>query len=209
VAGVLLLSVMVVRLWYLQVLNTKSFHSTVVSEAYQVDQAPAPRGVIETRNGIPLVTNQAEEEITMSRADAQQHPQVVGAVAALVGQSAATIDADLANPQYTAYQQIPVAENASVTQLTTLGQDPGDFPGVKSQVLSVRSYPYGTTASHLLGYVTPITQAELKQYKNDGYQLGAQFGQSGLEAEYQQYLRGTPGKDLVEVNAQGNTIGVT
>jgi len=208
VAGVLLLSVMVVRLWYLQVLNTKSFHSTVVSEAYQVDQAPAPRGVIETRNGIPLVTNQAEEEITMSRADAQEHPQVVGAVAALVGQSAATIDADLANPQYTAYQQIPVAENASVTQLTTLGQDPGDFPGVKSQVLSVRSYPYGTTASHLLGYVTPITQAELKQYKNDGYQLGAQFGQSGLEAQYQQYLQGTPGQDLVEVNAQGNTIGV-
>jgi len=207
--GLLLLSVMVVRLWYLQVLDTKSFDATVVSEAYQVDEVPAPRGVIETRNGIPLVTNQAEEEITLSRADAQQHPQVVGSVAALVGKSAATIDADLANPQYTSYEQIPVARNATVAELSTLAEHGSQFPGVKSQVLSVRSYPYGTTASHLLGYVTPITQAELKQYKNDGYQLGAQFGQSGLEAEYQQYLRGTPGKDLVEVNAQGNTIGVT
>nr|MDA8071524.1 hypothetical protein [Actinomycetota bacterium] len=68
VTGVVLLSVMVVRLWYLQVLDSKSFTSTVASEAYQVDQVPAPRGVIETRTGVPLVTNQAEEEITLSRA---------------------------------------------------------------------------------------------------------------------------------------------
>jgi penicillin-binding protein 2 len=208
VTGVVLLSVMVVRLWYLQVLDSKSFTSTVASEAYQVDQVPAPRGVIETRTGVPLVTNQAEEEITLSRADAQQYPQVVGAVAALVGRSAAAVDAALANPQYTSYQQIPVARHATVAEITTLAQHPGQFPGVKSQTVSVVGYPFGTVASHVLGYVTPITQAELKQYAKDGYQPGSPFGQSGLEAQYQQQLAGTPGKDLVEVNAQGNTLGV-
>jgi len=206
--GLVLLSVMVVRLWYLQVLDGKQYSNTVVSEAFQVDQLPAPRGIITTRNGIPLVENSADEEIALSRADAEQHPGVVSAVAALTGQSVAAVDQELANPQYTSYQLIPVVHNATVAELTTLATDPGEFPGVKAESVSVRTYPFGTLASHVLGYVTPITQQELQQYKNQGYQPGDQFGQSGLEAEYQQYLRGTPGKELVEVDAQGNTLGV-
>jgi penicillin-binding protein 2 len=206
--GLVLLSVMVVRLWYLQVLDGKQYSSTVVSEAYQVDQLPAPRGIITTRNGIPLVENAADEEIALSRADAQQHPSVVSAVAALTGQSVASVDQELANPQYTSYQLIPVVHNATVQELTTLAENPGEFPGVKAESVSVRTYPFGTLAAHVLGYVTPIDQQELQQYKNQGYQPGDQFGQSGLEAEYQQYLRGTPGKELVEVDAQGNTLGV-
>ena len=203
-----LFSLMVVRLWYLQVLNTKSLTNAVTAQAYRTSQLAAPRGVIVDRNGVPLVQNQAEEEITLSQADAQQHPAVIGALAALTGQSAAAIDTALANPQYTPYQQIPVARNVGVDVLTTLAQHSSAFPGVHAQAVSIRSYPYGTTAAHLLGYVTQISPAELKAYKSQGYQPGDQFGQSGIEAEYQQYLRGTPGTQLVEVDAQGNSVGV-
>ncbi len=207
-AALVLFSLMVVRLWYLQVLNTKSLANTVTAQAYRTSQVPAPRGVIVDRSGVPLVQNQAEEQITLSRADAQQHPAVVGALAALTGQSAAAVDSALANPQYTPYQQIPVAQNVTVAEITTLAQHRAEFPGVQAQAVSIRSYPYGTTAAHVLGYVTQISPSELAAYKSQGYQPGDQFGQSGIEAQYQQYLRGTPGKQLVEVDAQGNSVGV-
>lgn len=203
-----LFSVMVVRLWYLQVLNTGTYNSQVAAQVYKVSHIPAPRGAIEDRTGVPLVTNAAQQEITVSPADVQQNPDLVSNLAALTGKTQATIDHRLANPQYTANQQIPVVQHASVTELMTLAQHRALFPGVVAQSVSVRSYPYGTTAAHELGYVTPITQAELAAEKSKGYQAGDSFGQSGVEAQFQQYLRGTPGKQLVEVNNTGRPVGV-
>jgi penicillin-binding protein 2 len=203
-----LFALVLVRLWYLQVLQTKTYNSQVASEVYQVTQIPAPRGAIEARNGTPLVTNTAQEEITVSRADVQQHPDLIASLAALTGQSQMTLQTALANPQYTADQQIPVVQQATVAELTTLEQHRALFPGVRAVAVSVRSYPYGTTAAHVLGYVTPITQAELAAHKNQGYQPGDSFGQTGIEAEYQNYLRGVPGKQVVEVDSTGKQVGV-
>jgi len=203
-----LFALVIVRLWYLQVLQAKTYNSQVASEVYQVTQIPAPRGAIEARNGTPLVTNSAEQEITVSRAEVQQHPELISNLSALTGQSQLALETALANPQYTANQQIPVVQQATVAELTTLEQHRALFPGVRAVAVSVRSYPYGTTAAHVLGYVTPITQAELAAAKGQGYQPGDSYGQSGIEAEYQSYLRGKPGQQVVEVDSTGKPVGV-
>ena len=206
VVGVCLLSAMVMRLWYLQVLHDQQYVSRVVAEAYRQSLVPAPRGAIVTRTGKVLVSDTAQLEITLSRADAEQHPSVVSSLAALLDRSQTTIQQALADPRYGPNQQIPVDAHATVAQITMFDQHRSQFPGVQAQSMSVRQYPYGTTASHLLGYVTPITQAELAAHP--GAQPGEPFGQSGVEAQYQRYLQGTPGKRVVEVNALGNPVGV-
>ena len=80
------------------------------------------------------------------------------------------------------------------------------------QEVSQRDYPQNQNSgtdvgSAVLGYVSPISEAELKANPNAGYSQASQIGQSGLESEYEQYLRGAPGEQALSVDAQGEVVG--
>ena len=66
------------------------------------------RGLILDRNGNPLVGNQVVEQITLSRVSAAQHPQVIGRLAALLGETTAQVQASIADPRYSLYKPVPI-----------------------------------------------------------------------------------------------------
>jgi penicillin-binding protein 2 len=202
-----LFSLMLVRLWYMQVLDAKAYAQKVTANQVRPVQIPAPRGLIVDRSGGELVNNQVTEDITLSRLSAQQHPGVVGQLAALLGISPAQIQADLNNPRFSLYKPVPVLENAPMQAVAVIKENPDLYPGVAAQVDSQLAYPMGETGAQMLGYARQITSSELAAHPGQGYQQGDQYGQDGLENEYQSYLRGTPGVDKVEVTAQGQAVG--
>lgn len=73
------------------------------------------------------------------------------------------------------------------------------------QVDALRSYAVSSLA-HTIGYVSEITEEEQKG--GSSYNPGDRIGRTGIEAQYERILRGKPGRELVEVNAQGNEIRV-
>jgi penicillin-binding protein 2 len=202
-----LFSLMFVRLWYLQVLDTKGFAQAVTQSRVREVEVPAPRGLILDRSGDVMVGNQVTEDITLSRVAAQQHPEVVGELADLFGITSAQIQADLSNVQYSLYEPVPVMENAPISDVLYIGEHSSQFPGVSATADTTRTYPMGKTGVQVLGYVGGITSAELSAHKSQGYQLGDLFGQTGLEYQYQGALRGSPGVKRVEVDAQGQVVG--
>jgi penicillin-binding protein 2 len=147
------------------------------------------------------------QDITLSRVAAQEHPAVVGQLAALLGIPSAQIEADLANVQYSLYKPVPILENAPLPDVLYIGEHASMFPGVSTVADTNRTYPLGQTGVQMLGYVGQISSAELAAHKSTGYQLGDLYGQSGLENQYESYLRGRPGLDKVEVNAHGQVVG--
>ena len=74
--------------------------------------------------------------------------------------------------------------------------------GVKISTVSIRTYPYDKVASHIVGYVQNVNAEDLKKHKNEGYNSTSVIGRSGIEAAYEEKLRGiTSGKvDLVDKN---------
>ena len=74
--------------------------------------------------------------------------------------------------------------------------------GVKISTVSIRTYPYDKVASHIVGYVQNVNAEDLKKHKNEGYNSISVIGRSGIEAAYEEKLRGiTSGKiDLVDKN---------
>ena len=73
--------------------------------------------------------------------------------------------------------------------------------------MTVRSYtPLGAATANIVGYVGQITSTEMTALKSQGYQPGDQIGQTGIEAEYESYLRGTPGVEKVQVDSQGHVL---
>jgi penicillin-binding protein 2 len=104
---------------------------------------------------------------------------------------------------------VPVADDFPKPGLLYLAEHHDDFGNVVSVAqTTVRSYPLGRTASHLLGYVGAATQEELDAKANSPkpYTPGDEIGKTGTERTYEDELRGTPGVRKLEIDAGGNTI---
>jgi len=208
IAVLLLFGVLVLRLWTLQVVEGKTYAAAVTRNQVRVVSIAAPRGEIVDRNGTVLVSNVPQQEILLSRAEAAQNPGIVGMVAALVGQTPAQVTASINNNQYSPYEPVPVAIGVSTATVQFLQTHQSEYPGVSVQTVAQRTYPQGgTTATHILGYVHGITGGYLAAHPNDGYTQGSQIGVSGIEAQYEPYLRGVDGRQALSVDASGTVEG--
>ncbi len=204
----LLFGVLVLRLWTLQVLDAKSFAAAVTRNQVRVVSVAAPRGEIVDRNNKVLVTNVPEQEILLSRAAAVLHPSIVGLVAALVGQSPTQVKNSVGNNRYSPYEPVPVATGVPASTVQFLQTHQSQYPGVSVETLTQRTYPLGgTAATHVLGFVGDISAAFLKANPNAGYTQGSQVGQSGVEQQYEAYLRGVTGRQALSVDAGGTVVG--
>lgn len=67
-----------------------------------------------------------------------------------------------------------------------------------------RTYVSGNAFGLVLGYVSEISEQELTKMKN--YNLGDRIGRGGLEEQYESFLKGQDGKELIEVDAFGKVI---
>ncbi len=203
-----LLVALVVRLFFLQVLEYRTSAATVYANSLRVTTIPAARGSIMDREGTPLVTNVTTTQIRLSRAEAALHPAIKGTLSSLTGLSVKQINAALNNQQYSPYQPAPIMNDAPPGEVEFIKLHPSEFPGVTVLSTSQRAYPQGGgTAAPVLGYVGPITGAELAAHPNQGYQTDSVIGKSGLEAYYEQYLRGHDGTQTIEVDANNQILG--
>ena len=208
VVVLLLFGVLVLRLWTLQVVEGKTYAANVTRNQVRVVSIAAPRGEIVDRNGTVLVSNVPQEEILLSRAEASQNPSIIGMVAALIGQTPAQVSASVDNNQYSPYEPVPVAVGVSTATVQFLQTHQSEYPGVSVETVAQRTYPQGgSTATHILGYVGDITPAYLAAHPGQGYTQGSQVGVSGIEAQYEPYLRGVDGRQALSVDASGTVVG--
>ncbi len=204
----LLLALLLGRLFVLQILNHSASVSAVYQNSLRTSTTPAPRGLIVDRTGHAMVANVTTTEIQLSRAQANLDPSIKGALSSLTGVSVAQINADLANQQYSPYQPAPIMANAPPGVVEFLKLHPGEFPGVSVLKVTRRSYPDGgSVGSQVLGYVGPITGAEIKAHPHEGYQTDSEIGKTGIESYYESFLRGRDGVRTLEVDAFGNILG--
>ena len=195
------------RLWYLQVLDSSQFQVAAQQNGVRLIYETAPRGRILDRKGRVIVENKIINVLTVDRLIVKKHPEVVGRLAALLGRNPEDIKLAIADPRFSELAPVPLGE-ASAAVITYVAEHAEDFSGaVQVAQEAVRSYPYGSLAAHLLGYVGEINDTELAAHTKDGYRLGDQIGKSGVELAYESALRGRPGVTKLEVDVQGRVIG--
>ncbi len=74
------------------------------------------------------------------------------------------------------------------------------------EVDSLRNYVLKDSLSHVIGYIGQVSKPELDSGEFNDYRGTDWIGKSGIERQYEHILRGTDGKQLVEVNAMGNKV---
>ncbi|MYJ30684.1 MAG: hypothetical protein F4072_12160, partial [Acidimicrobiaceae bacterium] len=201
IVAVCLVAALVARLWYLQVLEHEELQTAASANILRVVYTEAPRGRIFDAKGRILVDNKVVQVVTVDRLafraalDESEQRGVLLELAQIVSRSGRLtkvrhITERLASREYGPFDRVPVAVDIDPDLLLYLGERPDLFPGVSVEERTVRSYPYGELAAHLLGYVGPLTESEYRsvsaQYDPTDpsaktYQPGDEIGKSGVE----------------------------
>jgi penicillin-binding protein 2 len=195
------------RLWFLQVLATTTFQQEARDNSVRFAYTEPLRGLIYDDRGHALVENRESLEVRVNRdamgADAEA---VVLRLSKLLKVPVHALVQRLQTNLYYSYQPIPVAEFVSPHVRDYIAEYRELFPGVDVVPTSVREYPYGRTAAHVLGYDSLIYANEYEKLKDKGYEQTDVIGRTGLEQVYEHFLRGTQGVQKFIVNADGETI---
>jgi penicillin-binding protein 2 len=202
-----LFSMMLVRLWSLQVLQGPAAQRYEQSLSTRTISLAAPRGLILSRDGSVLVANKIMSVVTLSRQTAVNDPGVIQRLAVALAIPTSQINEDLNDQQDSLYEPVPVAVGVPDTTILELTEHPTEFPGVTVNYVAERTYPAGGVGAAMLGYVADITSSQLRALAKDGYLASDVIGQSGVEAQYESWLRGKPGTQVLEVDALGETVG--
>jgi penicillin-binding protein 2 len=208
VLGILALAIFAVlffRLWSLQALQGERYLEAAQGNQLRTIRLEAPRGTIVDRNGKVIVGNVPGTAVKLWVADLPQKGRfkIVENLAAVLdvpaGRLSKEVDTQLADP----LTPITVKTAVHEDQVAYLYEHQEEFPGVQIQQTYLRNYPYGSVAAQILGYVGEISAPELKRKARLGYVLGDKIGKSGIEAQYDRYLRGDAGLAQIRVDSLG------
>ena len=168
----------------------------------------ADRGVIYDRHGVALVANSPAWNLEVIPAalpnDARARAAELSELAHVTDVQETAIVAELlaADP----YGSVRVGPDLSQAQELAINERLPDLPGASIVQRAVRTYIDPLTFGHVLGYVGPLNEAELKRLKPAGYQPGEMIGKVGVEAGLENLLRGKNGWADVEVDARGQIV---
>jgi len=207
--GILVAVVMLVgRLWQLQVMRGESYYERTVSNVVKERYLPSVRGKILDRKGVALADNRPAFNIYAT--PKQWKPETRAELARLLGLSddeLIKIDERLAlGKKRDAKRAIVILEDQGRDRAALVSQMLAKLPGVEVQHEPYRYYPQGDLAAHLVGYMTQMTSTEADKLTNQGYDTSELVGRYGLEAAWENYLRGKKGIERFAVDARGQRL---
>ena len=206
------------RLFYLQVAAGPKYREAALSIQSRDTIYPATRGLIVDSSGVPLALNRTGLAVTIDRLALDKQPDKGVAVLKKLARLLKLQYRDVYRKTRlcgelkvgnrsgcwtgTRYQPIPITKEANADVALQVVERPDEFPGVDATPIAIRNYPgiVGVNAAHVLGYVGPLTDSDLAGINGTTYYRSESIGKSGLEIQYDSYLRGIPGIRTVIVD---------
>ncbi len=99
------------------------------------------------------------------------------------------------------------SEDVTMTTVSQILEKSITYAGIGISEESIREYPDGSIAPHIIGTIGPIYAEEYATLKAEGYKLNDYVGKSGIEKTYEKYLKGKDGVKVIEFDNEGNVIG--
>jgi penicillin-binding protein 2 len=228
-----ILLTLVGRLAYLQVVEADRYTAAANDNRIRQVVTPAARGQVLDNRGVALVSNRTALVVSVTRSIVRSQPErgkpVLDRLAKVIGIPADQIallitpcgeplpGGGVANRKTgcwngSPYQPVPVASYASesdadVARVLRIAEHAEQFPGVTAEYQAVREYPGKSLAAHVLGYLGPLSESDLDQPGNRGLAPGTLIGRAGVEAVYNEALRGTDGVQKLLVDKDSTVTG--
>jgi penicillin-binding protein 2 len=199
------------RLAYLQIVR----HDELLERAENNRTAIVPvvpnRGLITDRNGVVLASNYSAYTLEIT-------PSKVDDLAQTIDQLAEVVDIQPRDrkrfkklvEESRNFESLPIRTRLSDVEVARFAAQRYRFPGVDIKARLFRTYPYGELASHVLGYIGRINQAEKAKIDDaddaDNYRGTEYIGKLGVEQSYEAQLHGQTGVEEIETSAGGRAV---
>ncbi|MGE0868136.1 MAG: penicillin-binding protein 2 [Kofleriaceae bacterium] len=208
VLGLGVFGLLIGRLWQLQVMRGDSYFERTVSNVVKERYLPSVRGKILDRNGVALADNRPAFNIyatpkKLTPAARTELERMLG----LTDDEIAKVSERLAvgvkrDPRHA----VVILEDQGRDRAALVEQSLARLPGVEVHHEPYRYYPQGDLAAHLIGYMSQMTAAEVDRLGDQGYDASELVGRYGLEAAWENYLRGKKGIERFAVDAGGRRL---
>ena len=206
--AVLVIGGLAVKLAQLQVTDGAQLAGMARANTVHRIVLEADRGIIYDRHGVALVANSPVWNLELIPAalpnDARARAADLSELAHITGFQEEAMMAELrgADP----YGSVRVGPDLTEMQQLAINERLPDLHGASIVQHAVRTYVDPTVFGHVLGYVGPLNEAELKRLKPSGYRADEVIGKVGVEAGLENLLRGRNGWADVEVDARGQVV---
>jgi penicillin-binding protein 2 len=211
VMALILAGVLVARFVYLQILRHDHYHTQAEANRISILPIVPNRGLIIDRNGVVLAYNYPAYtlEVTPSKVDKLNETlDDLEKIVEITPRDRKRFNKLLEESRN--FDSLPVRTRLTEDEAARFAVNRYRFPGVEIKARLFRRYPEGTSASHALGYIGRINDADLKKIddeeKTANYRGTDHLGKIGIEQSYEDELHGTTGFEEVETDAGGRAV---
>ncbi len=214
VAGILALvafGLLVSRFVWLQVIQREYYHTLAEANRISVVPVVPNRGIILDRKGQVLAANYSAYTLEVT-------PSKVGNVERAIDELAAVIEVSPRDrrrfrrlqEESKNFESLPIRTRLTEEEVARFAVNRWRFPGFEIKARLFRSYPHGEVASHAIGYIGRINEADVRRIEAAGlttnYKGTDHIGKLGIEGAYEKELHGATGSEQVEIDAGGRAI---
>ncbi|MEC6899569.1 penicillin-binding protein 2 [Photobacterium piscicola] len=210
--GILILTcVLIANLYHLQVEDYSEYKARSNNNSIKLIPVAPNRGRIYDRNGVILADNIPVCSLEIIPDQVKNLSQVLIQLQQLLGISDKEIVAfNKAKSQVQAFKPVTLISHMNNKQVAVFSINEFEYPGGDVDAHLERYYPYGSSLTHLLGYVGKINDRDIaalkKSGKYDNYKATRTIGKLGIEHYYEDLLHGKTGYETVEVNSHGRVV---
>ena len=210
--ALVLFAIVFFRLWYLQVLSGDEYVSQANDNRVREVRIQAPRGDIVDREGQVLVTNRQATVIQVEPGELPEEGPRRDAfyerLARVLRMKPERLERIVTEQQaLLPYANVTVKTDAPRSVLNYLQERKRAYPGVAVTDVYLRRYPHDELAAQMIGTVGEISPEELEDKRYRGVKQGTIIGKDGIEWQYDRYLRGQDGAQLLQVDSMGGYKG--
>jgi len=201
---------LVLRMRSMQVGQADQFRLLAEENRINIRLLPPARGVIQDRNGVVLAGNVQNYRIVMLREEAGDPRAALTRLAALVPLTGDEIERAVRDiMRHRPFVPVTVTDRLTWEEVARVAANAPALPGITPEVGLSRYYPFGPEFAHAVGYVGPVSEADLAARESPEPLLMIprfQIGKVGVEREMEEALRGSAGHRRVEVNSVGREM---
>ncbi len=207
----LLFTLLVARFFFLQVAQHDHFHTLAENNRISIVPVVPNRGLILDRNGIVLAHNYSAYTLEITPSKIKDLEATINGLAALVDiQPRDRKRFRKLLEESRNFESLPIRARLNDIEVARFTANRFRFPGVEIKARLFRHYPKGELASHAIGHIGRINEADLNRLEASedmaNYRGSDHIGKLGIEQSYEKQLHGVTGFEQVETDAGGRAI---
>ena len=201
------------RMAYLQVYRHEDLKEQAENNRTAIVPVVPNRGLILDRNGVVLATNYSAYTLEITPAKVASVEAVINTLANIVEitprdrKRFKKLQEESKN-----FESLPIRTRLTDEEVAKFAVQRFRFPGVEIKARLFRSYPFGETASHVVGYIGRVNTTEKKamedwpEEEQTNYRGTEYIGKLGVEQSFESQLHGTTGVESMETSAGGRAV---